>query len=227
MPSTDMILIERPRDAIALVTLNRPAKKNALSIALRDELTGKLNHFAADETVKVVVLTGAGGAFSAGFDLDEFSRAVEEPNLYDRIWQSGDSFHKALLQFPLPLVAAVNGNALGGGMDMAVLCDIRVASTTARFGHPEARFGDVVYAPLHDLIGGAAARELCLTGRIIDAHMAHSFGLVSAITEPTDLIHNALDIADEIALTPRELLLRTKGKIISRASIPFTTTLEM
>src|SRR5262245_56358359 len=227
MSSQNLVLVERPRDAVACVTLNRPAKKNALSIALRDEVTAALGRLAADEGVRVVVLTGAGGAFSAGFDLDEFGRAMQEPGLYDRIWASGDPYHERLLRFPLPLVAAVDGIALGGGMDTAVLCDLRIASTRASFGHPEASFGDVVYAPLHDLVGGAAARELCLTGRRIDAAEALRLGLVSEVVAPDALFARALDVATAIARAPRELLIRTKAKIIARAAIPFTTTLAL
>lgn len=227
MSSQNLVLVERPREAVARVTLNRPAKKNALSIALRDEITATLGRLAADEGVSVVVLAGAGGAFSAGFDLDEFGRAMQEPGLYDRIWASGDPYHARLLRFPLPLVAAVDGIALGGGMDTAVLCDLRIASTRASFGHPEASFGDVVYAPLHDLIGGAAARELCLTGRRIDAAEALRLGLVCEVVEPDALASRALDVASTIARAPRDLLMRTKAKIIARAAITFTTTLAL
>jgi len=227
MSSQNLLLVERSRDGIARVTLHRPAKKNALSIALRDEVTATLERLAADGSVSVVVLTGAGGAFSAGFDLDEFGRAMQEPGLYDRIWASGDPYHERLLRFPLPLVAAVDGIALGGGMDTAVLCDVRIASTRASFGHPEATFGDVVYAPLHDLIGGAAARDLCLTGRRIDAAEALRLGLVSEVVAPDALADRALDVAAIIARAPRDLLMRTKAKIIARAAIPFTTTLAL
>ena len=227
MSSQDLIRVERPGDAVVQVTLNRPAKKNALSIALRDEVTAALERLAADESVKVVVLAGAGGAFSAGFDLDEFGRALKEPGLFERIWASGDPYHERLLRFPLPLIAAVDGIALGGGMDTAVLCDIRIASTRASFGHPEASFGDVVYAPLHDLIGGAAARELCLTGRRIDAAEALRLGLVSEVVAPEALAARVLDVATAVARAPRELVMRTKAKIIARAAIPFTTTLAL
>ena len=227
MSPQNLVLVERPRDAVAWLTLNRPAKKNALSIALRDEVTAALERLAADDGVRVVVLAGAGGAFSAGFDLDEFRRSLEEPGLYERIWASGDPYHERLLRFPLPLVAAVDGIALGGGVDTAVLCDLRIASTRASFGHPEASFGDVVYAPLHDLIGGAAARELCLTGRRIDAAEALRLGLVSEVVEPDALAARVLDVAVTIARAPRELLMRTKAKIIARAAIAFTTTLAL
>lgn len=223
----DLLLVERPQDGCVRLTLNRPAKKNALSIALRDAVTAELERLAADEGTSVVVLTGAGGAFSAGFDLDEFGRAMQEPGLYDRIWASSDPYHERLLRFPLPIVAAVDGVAFGGGMDTAVLCDVRLASTRARFGHPEASFGDVVYAPLHDLVGGAAARELCLTGRKIDAAEALRLGLVTEVVEPDALAARALAVAETIARAPRDVLMRTKAKIVARAAIAFRTTLEL
>lgn len=227
MQTNELVVTGVPVDGVAVLTLNRPEKKNALSIALRDEVTAALQRLAADEAVKVVVLRGAGGAFSAGFDLEEFTRAAEEPGLYERIWASGDPYHRALLEFPLPLVAAVGGVALGGGMDTAVLCDLRIAAADARFGHPEAAFGDVVYAPLHDLVGGAAVRELCLTGRVVDAGEALRLGLVNEVVAPEQLLTRSLAVAGTIARAPRELLMRTKAKIIARADVPFTRTLDL
>ncbi len=227
MSSDDLVLTERAGDAVAIVTLNRPDKKNALSIALRDGVVDELTKLAHDEGTKAVVLCGAGGAFSAGFDLEEFARALEEPGLYEKIWASGDPYHALLLTYPLPLIAAVDGVALGGGMDTAVLCDMRIASTRARFGHPEAAFGDVVYAPLRNLIGASAANDLCLTGRIIDAAEAKTMGLVSEITEPERLLERATELAAMIARAPRDLVMRTKSKIIACADIPFTRTLDL
>ena len=153
----DFLIVDGPRDGIATITLNRPDKKNALSIALRDEITEALAGLAADDSLKCVVVTGAGDTFCAGFDLKEFDRA-REPGFGETLWASSDRYHRACLEFPLPMIAAVNGSALAGGFDLAVMCDIRIASTTARFGHPEVTFGDVVYGPLHDLVGGAVAR---------------------------------------------------------------------
>jgi len=112
-------------------------------------------------------------------------------------------------------------------MDTAVLCDIRVMADTARFGHPEAAFGDVVYAPLHDLIGGAAARELCLTGRVVDSAEALRLGLVSEVVPADSLAARSLAIAQTIARGPRQVLLHTKAKIIARAAIDFRATLEL
>ena len=138
---------------------------------------------AADDALKVVVITGAGDAFSAGFDLKEF--AVADPEFQARLWASSDRYHRTVLQFPLPTVAAVNGVALAGGFDLAVMCDLRVASDRARFAHPEITFGEVVYGPLHDLVGGAVARDLCFTGRDVGAEEALRLGLVSSVVRPT------------------------------------------
>ena len=225
--TTELCTCARPAAGVALLTLARPERKNALSIALRDAVTSRLGDLAADKSLKVAVLTGAGNTFSAGFDLMEFQEAAFDPAFHKRLWASSDAYHKALLAFPLPLIAAVNGAAMGGGMDTAVLCDIRVASSAAKFGHPEAAFGDVVYAPLHELIGGAHARELCLSGRMIDAEEALRLGLVSEVVEPGQLPQRVEELAASIARAPREILMRTKAKIIARTRIAFMATLDL
>ena len=143
------MLRSAPKDGVVTLTLNRADKKNALSIAVRDEMSDALDDLAGDEAVKSVVVTGADNVFSAGFDLREF----QQPELTDRLWASSDRFHATLLRFPLPIVAAVNGPAIAGGFDLAVMSDVRVAASTARFSHPEIEFGDVVYGPLHDIVG--------------------------------------------------------------------------
>ena len=155
MSDAALVLVDGPDAAgIATLTLHRPEKKNALSIALRDALADQLDRLAALDELKVLIITGAGDTFSAGFDLKEF--AVDEPGFQDRLWASSDRYHHTVARFPLPSVAAVNGAALAGGFDLAVLCDLRIAAATASFAHPEQRFGDVVYGPLHDLVGGAS-----------------------------------------------------------------------
>jgi len=171
-----LVLCSGSVGGVVTLTLNRPERKNALSIALRDELSDHLARLAHDVTVKVVVVTGAGDTFSAGFDLGEF--ASDDPDLQARLWPSSDRFHHAVMRFPLPTIAAVNGAALGGGFDLAVLCDLRVASTSTRFAHPEHAFGDVVYTPLHDLVNGAVASALYFTGRSIVAQEALRVGHV-------------------------------------------------
>lgn len=221
----ELLTIEGPVDGVAAITLQRPAKRNALSTALRDELSDTLDGLATDEACKVVVLTGAGPVFCAGFDLAEFS--VDDAEFQRRLWASSDRYHRTVLEFPLPLIAAVNGPALAGGFDLAVMCDIRVAATTARFAHPEITFGDVVYAPLHDLVGGAVARDLCFTGREIDAAEALALRLVSAVVPPEDVLGLAHARAALAARAPREILLRTKAKAARRARISVTGTLDL
>ena len=193
-----MVVCDRPGEGIARLTLNRPDKKNVLSIALRDEVSDQLDQLGDDEAVKVVIVTGAGDTFSAGFDLKEFT--AEDPAVQAALWPSSDRFHHTVLRFPLPTVAAVNGPALAGGFDLAVLCDVRLAAGSAVFAHPEHTFGDVVYAPLHDLVGGAVARDLCFTGRSIDAAEALRTGLVSRVVPDADLEAAALEVATQIAL---------------------------
>jgi enoyl-CoA hydratase/carnithine racemase len=216
-----------PARATATVTLHRPEKKNALSAQLRDDVTGTLAELAADEALKSVVITGAGDVFSAGFDLGEFARAGEDPAFATELWASSDRFHHALLTFPLPLVAAVNGPALAGGFDLAVCCDVRIAADTARFAHPEFTFGDVVYSPLHELVGGGVARDLCLTGRPVEAAEALRLHLVTAVVPHAELATKVAEVTDRIATAPRAMLLRTKAKAIARAGIRLGPTLDL
>jgi enoyl-CoA hydratase/carnithine racemase len=221
-----MLRIEA-REGVATVTLDRADKKNALSVELRDRISEAFDALAADEAVKVVVLTGAGNVFSAGFDLKEFEQAIAEPEFGEVLWASSDRYHRTVFGFPLPIVAAVNGPAIAGGFDLAVMCDIRVAADTATFSHPEVTFGDVVYSPLHDLVGGSVARDLCFTGRKVDAEEARALKLVSRVVPAADLAAAAADTAAQIARVPRELLLRTKAKVLRRAAIAVEGTLDL
>ncbi|HLF40978.1 MAG TPA: enoyl-CoA hydratase/isomerase family protein [Acidimicrobiia bacterium] len=217
------LLRSDPADGIVTLTLNRPDRKNALSIALRDAVSDALAQLAVDPDVRVCVLTGAGTVFSAGFDLEEFER--EDP---DRLWASSDRFHHACLEFPLPLVAAVNGPAVAGGFDLAVLCDIRVAASTAWFAHPEREHFSVVYGPLHELVGGAVARDLCFTGRRVDAEEALALRLVSRVVPPGKVAAAAAETARQIAVAPRDVLMAMKAKAIARSGIGSETpTLDL
>ena len=212
----DVLLVER-RDAHAVLTLHRPEKRNALSVELRDKISDALDRSAADDAIKCVVITGTGTVFSAGFDLSEFTRAVEDDKFAHELWTSSDRFHDTVLRFPLPTVAAINGPALAGGFDLAILCDLRVASTTARFAHPERTFGDVVYGPLHDLVGGAIARDLTIGGRELTAAEAFAIHLVSEVAEPDALMDATSAVVERVCQATREVLMRTKAKALRRA----------
>ena len=219
----ELIELDGPVEGVVTLTLARPEKKNALSIQLRDEVSDALDALAGTDAVKVIVLTGAGDTFSAGFDLREF----EQPELADELWASSDRFHATVLSFALPIVAAVNGPALAGGFDLAVMCDIRVAADTARFAHPEITFGDVVYGPLHDLVGGAVARELCFTGRVVEAREAKELGLVSSVVATGQLTDEIRRYTEQIVRAPRDVLVRTKAKAVRRADVVRGATLDL
>jgi enoyl-CoA hydratase len=210
------LLVER-LESHTVLFLNRPEKRNALSVALRDAVSDALDEIAHDDEMKCVVITGHGSVFSAGFDLSEFTRAAEDESFGRELWASSDRYHDTVLRFPLPTIASVNGPALAGGFDLAVLCDLRIASTTARFAHPERTFGDVVYGPLHDLVGGAVARELTIGGREMDAHEALAVHLVGEVVEPEALPDATEAVAARVCAAPRDVLLRTKAKALRRA----------
>jgi enoyl-CoA hydratase len=220
--------IFRPDPAIAVLELNRPERKNALSIALRDQISDALDALVEDTDLKVVVIAGRGDTFCAGFDLKEFDRAFADEAFASELWTSSDRYHRRVLQFPLPTIAAVDGPALGGGFDLAVMCDMRVASSTARFAHPEYAFGPVVYGPLHDIVGGGIARELCFTGREVDADQALRLHLVSAVVQPGAARERAVGMARRVIEAPREQLMDTKAKALRKAGTdPGTKTLDL
>ena len=207
MSETETIRVQVGDDGIAVVTLARPDKRNALSIRLRSELMDTLADWADAEQVRVVVLTGEGAAFSAGFDLAEFG----QPELARAIRHNSTAYHRAVWSFPKPTIAAVNGPAMGGGFDLALLCDMRIASAAAVFGHPEIKFGaPPLFTPLRWIVGDGLARDLVLTGRRIDADEAFRIGLVSRVVEPEALLDEALTTARQIAEAPQAALEMTK-----------------
>ena len=208
-------LMLETREKAALVTLNRPNKRNALSIALRYQIDQCLAELEADDAVSVVVLAGAGPSFCAGFDRSEFF--VQTPEHVQALQDSTDRFHLRLMNFAKPLVAAIHGPALGGGLDLAALCDVRICAENAVFAHPEIKFGaPTLYGPLAEVIGGGLARDLCLSGRRIDAQEALRIGLVSKVVPAERLQDEALALANTIAEAPLAALKTVKQMIIGR-----------
>lgn len=205
----ELLLCDR-REKLAIVTLNRAEKRNALSIALRNEIDECLLELEANDTVSAVVVTGAGPVFCAGFDTSEFA-----PDKMQAVEESSNRYHRRLAKFAKPLVAAVNGPAMGGGLDLAVLCDIRIAAEGATFAHPEIKFGaPVLFGPLREIIGGGLARELCLTGRRIDAQEALRIGLVNKVVPADRLVEEAAAVAANVAEAPLGAIKATKQMII-------------
>lgn len=211
--------VER-QELVAVVTLTRPEKRNALSDALRRELAEAMAELEADDGVSVVILTGAGPAFCAGFDLSEF-RPGPEAFSNSSVWDSAQLMHERLQAFAKPLVGAINGPALAGGFDVAVQCDVRIASDTAVFGHPEIKFGaPTLFTILSRIVGGAVARDLALSGRRIDANEALRVGLVGKVVPPDRLMDETIAYAREIAEAPVETLKAVKAAMVAPFNVP-------
>jgi enoyl-CoA hydratase len=212
-------------DRVATLELFRPDKRNAISIAMRRELSACLTNWADDDSVGVVVLTGNGAVFSAGFDLDEF----KQPQVFDALFESSARYHRDVWRFPKPTIAAVNGPAMGGGFDLATLCDLRVGCGRASFGHPEIKFGaPPLYTPLRWIVGEGIARELCLTGRRIDATEAHRIGLLSdVVIDSHALLERAKDLARTILEAPAHALRFTKGYFVANAGLGFEESFQV
>lgn len=209
--SGEQLLFEAA-DGIGVMTLNRPEKRNALSRALRADVVERLDRVAEDDSVRVLVLTGAGPAFCAGFDRSEFGG---EPDSMAEIFLESTAYHRRVYSFEKPIVAAVNGPALGGGCDLAAMCDIRLASTAAWFGQPQVRFGaPAVFGLMREVLPEGVAREMCLTGRPYHAAEAERIGLVNRVVEPAELEQAARVVAQQVATLPAGLARTSKRMFV-------------
>jgi enoyl-CoA hydratase len=216
----DNILVER-HGKVALVTLNRPKALNALSRGLVADLTAALDGFEADPDVSAVVLTGSEKAFAAGADINEVAGADFVSAYRDdmvRAWDRVADFRK-------PLIAAVAGFALGGGCELAMMCDIILAADNAKFGQPEITLGILPGAGgtqrLSRVIGKAKAMEMCLTGRMMGAEEAERSGLVSRVVPAAELLEEAIRVAEKIASFSLPAVMMTKESV----NIAYETTL--
>ena len=205
-------------DGIGIITLNRPEKRNAISIQMRQEISACIHNWKTSKKIDAVILTGTAGTFSAGFDLNEFNQQAFATSVFE----SSAKYHRDIWNFPKPVIAAINGPALGGGMDLATFCDIRICSESAVFGHPEIKFGGPpLFTPLRWIIGNGLARDLCLTGRRIDAQEAYRIGLVSEVVKDDTLLERALTIGKMILEAPSETLQFTKKFFIENSGKGF------
>ena len=203
---------------IGVLTLNRPDKRNAISIRMRREISHCLIAWGDAEQVGAAIVTGAGSVFSAGFDLAEFRETAR----FDELLDSSSRYHRDVWRFPKPLLAAVNGPAMGGGFDLAALCDLRICAPAASFGHPEVKFGaPPLVTPLRWIVGDGLARDLALTGRAIDSGEALRIGFVSRIVDANRLPDEALAIAKGILESPAETLRFVKGYLAAAGGRDF------
>ncbi|SEH17753.1 short chain enoyl-CoA hydratase [Sphingopyxis sp. YR583] len=197
-----LVLVARD-DAVATVTLNRPEAMNALSRALRGELAGAMRELAADESIRAIVLTGAGErAFTAGLDLKELGADTSNLGAANAT-DADENPVKAIELCPQPVIGAINGVAITGGFEVALACDILIASTNARFADTHARVGVMpgwgLSQKLSRLIGIGRAKELSLTGNFLGAEAARDWGLVNRVVAPEALLPAAQALARDIA----------------------------
>jgi enoyl-CoA hydratase len=192
------ILVER-RDRVGIVTLNRPEALNALNIEVMDDVTAACADLDRDPGIGCILLTGSARAFAAGADIKEMQPRTYQEMYADDFFAGWD----ALTRVRTPLVAAVAGYALGGGCELAMLCDTIIAADTARFGQPEVKLGVMPgiggSQRLARAVGKAKAMDLCLTGRMMDAAEAERSGLVSRVVPADDLLAEAMAMATTIA----------------------------
>ena len=235
MPST--LEVERPRDGVVVVRLNRPKQLNAINEAMQIELRQTLTDLGADRTAHAVVLTGAGRGFCAGIDMRDFGPNVPEASApaIDRLnfQEKMAGLAEAVRQLPQPVIAAVNGPCVGAGFALALACDIRICSTAASFGNAAillglsgAEMGMSYHLPR--IVGTSVAADWMLSGRTVAAAEADRRGLVSELVEPDTLAERAVELASLIAdLSPLGVQLTKRALQVNTDAASLSSALEL
>ena len=208
-----MLLASRPSDGVLLLTLNRPASRNALATPLLEMIARELMGAADDDTIRCVVLAGNEKVFAAGADLGELERSDGKEPIAGPRWNAW----ACIAGFPKPLVAAVEGWCLGAGCELMLRCDIVVASENARIGQPETNLGIIPGAGgtalLPRLVGRAAALDMVLTGEPIHARRAYDLGLIARLARDGEALSDALTLASKLASRAPRALKAAKASI--------------
>ena len=214
---------------LAMVTFNRPDKLNALSAELMQEFSQALEDIQINPAIRVLILTGQGRAFMAGADVRQFLE-FDSRRAYEFI-RTGQAILEKLEALPIPVIAAVNGFALGGGCEVALACDFIYASENARFGQPEVNLGLMPglggSQRLARLVGKGLAKELCLTGRAVDASEAKAMGLAVQVFPPEALLPQCRQIALDLAAKSRFALSQIKRVINLGYDLDLPSALEL
>ena len=209
------VLVERPRQGVALIRINRPQVKNALNMAVRYELADLFIELGCDDAVRCIVLAGNGKDFAAGADLTEMAEA----GAIDMMLRRTDLLWRAIGDCPKPVIAAVNGFALGGGCELAMHADIIIAGENAQFGQTEVRVGIMPGAGgtqrLTRAVGKFKAMRMILTGEIISGREADAMGLASAVVPDDTVEEHALDMASKIAAMPPLAIAQAKEVLLA------------
>lgn len=206
-------LLVETRGAVGVITLNRPQALNALNSALIGELNQAVAAFEADDAIGAIVITGSEKAFAAGADIKE----MQSRNYVDAYLEDFLTSWDKLAQCRKPVIAAVAGYALGGGCELAMMCDVIIAADTAKFGQPEIALGVMPGAGgtqrLTRAVGKSKAMDMVLTGRMMEAEEAERSGLVSRIVPAKDLLAESLKVADKIAAMSRPATIMAKESV--------------
>lgn len=227
---SEVLLVEN-RGAVRMLTMNRPEKRNALNTELTQKLLDALRASDADESVNCVVLAGAGPGFCAGADLGEFKDLTPEHK--DRVEARAEltmQLHRVFSQMSTPVIAAINGAAMGGGAGLAVAADLAVMAESAKLGYPEVKHGIVAAIVLANLvrqIGRKAAFEIVATGAPIDAQRALALGMVNRVVPDADLLPATLAFAESIAAFSRPAMATTKQLFHEVADLPLAEALKL
>jgi enoyl-CoA hydratase/carnithine racemase len=221
------LLIERPSNEIVVLRLNRPQVRNALNLAVRARLADEVTRHAADADIRCLIITGSDAAFAAGADISEMAEAgpieVMARNL-QKYW-------RAIMDCPKPVIAAVEGFALGGGLELALCADIIVAGEGARLGLPEVKIGILPGGggtqKLARLVGRQRAMLLLMTGKLFSATDAYAMGVISEVAPAGQALPRALEIAAEIAAMPPISVMQIKEIVNAGLNAPLDTALML
>lgn len=234
---SETLELERPRDGVVVVRLKRPERLNAINEAMQTDLRQTLADVAVDQTVRAVVLTGAGRGFCAGIDMREFGPSVPEATAPAaermRFQENMAQLTEAIRQLPQPVVAGVNGPCVGAGFALCLACDIRICSTAASFGNAAillglsgAEMGMSYHLPR--IVGTSVAADWMLTGRTVSATEAGRRGLVSEVVEPDQLTDRAVQLASLIAdLAPLGVQLTKRALQVNTDAASLASALEL
>lgn len=212
---SDVTVSHDSAEQYATVTIDRPEAGNAMSPAVIRELEERIETVAADDSVRTVVITGTGETFSAGADVDEFAARADDPDAVIAYLESFSDLYATIEGIPVPVIGRVNGPAYGGGYELAMACDVRIASTDAKLCPAEIRMGLV--PPFERLVlelGEGIARELCFTGGVLEAEAVADTGLFSRVVDPDELDAAVRDAADRIADRSPNAVAQTKRAMV-------------
>jgi enoyl-CoA hydratase len=231
MSEEALLLVERD-GPVAIMTMNRPKQLNALSVALRKEMVQAIRDLGKAQDVRAVIVTGSGRAFSAGVDLKEAGQSGFKLGGQGKFSDGGElDLARAFGACPWPIIGAINGFAITGGFEVALMCDVLIASSEAKFADTHGRVGLMpvwgLSQKLPRLIGAARAKELSLTGNFLDAPTAERWGLVNRVVAPDELLATAKKMANEMAQVDGALLRRIKSVIDDGMQLPLDKALEL